>query len=138
MRIALLALVVLVLVTSAACARLVMQPEIVIGARDFEWNGDPLGADDTVVCDLFLQVDGTTEWLKIYDDVPWDPAVDDTLEVDYDLGTHYSPETRLWFRTDVQATIGGQLFQFSSFSSMMDPDPWYVGRVTITWHGQPR
>lgn len=138
MKIALIALAALLVLSSGACARYVLQPEIWIGAKDFEWDGDPLDAGDTVVCDVFLQVDGTTEWLKIHDDVPWDVAAADTLEIAYDLGTHHPPETRLWFRTDVQAWIGGELFQYSSLSSMEDPEPWYVGRVTIKWHGRPR
>lgn len=138
MRVAMLVLAVSVLVTSACCAHVVVGPELWLGASDFQWDGE-LGPGDVVVCDLFLQVDGTDEWIKTHDDVPWDVATVDTLEVAYDLGTHYSIYTKLWFRTDVLlAMANGDTFEYSCASSMEDPEPWYVGRPYARWHGRPR
>ena len=89
---------------------------------DFAWTGGPLAAGDTVVCDFYAQGEAG-EWVKVADDVPWPDVTVDLLwpvppADPWALPGDHSQEQ---VRVDVQASIGGELFEYSC---LMGWDSW--------------
>ena len=112
--------VALLLIPTLGCGKYVRNPSRMIGARNFQWTGDPIGEDDTILADFFVREDGTSEWVKFADDIPWTDLTI-PVEVPYTL---LSNGTKTWYRVDVQATIGGELFEYSCVS-----DDW----IAVGW-----
>lgn len=102
---------VLLLIPTLGCGKYVRNPNRMIGASNFQWTGDPIGPDDVVLTDFFIRVDGTPEWVKFADDVLWTDLTI-PIEAPYTL----TEGVKVWYRVDVQATIGGELFEYSCVS----------------------
>lgn len=117
-----LLVIALLMVPTLGCGKYVRNPNRMFGAENFQWMGDPIGEDDTVLADFFVREDGTSEWVKFADDVPWtDLTV--PVEAPYTL----TEGVKVWYRIDVQVTVGGELFEYSCIS-----DDWLaVGWVTF-------
>ena len=127
--------IVLFLVTTVACPRPVTDPGLNLGAQDFEWTApfdEPSG--DYVVVDIFYQVNGTTEWVNLVDDLPWTDPYSGPIRFAYDM----AEETEYWFRSDVLAVIGGETFEYSVTSDMEDPLPWSLSRLRARMLVEPR
>ena len=78
-------------------------------------DGVPLGVEDAVVMDVYIQVgDDTAPWVKRCNDVPWDvtsgfksPPADSAA---VPLPANKVP---MRMRGDVQAMIGGEFYEYS-------------------------
>lgn len=101
------------LVPVLGCAGYVRNPDRIFGATNFQWTGDPVQPGDVILVDFFVREDGTAEWIKIFDDVVWTD-----LEGAVEAPEPYTllPDTKIWYRVDVQATIDGEYFQYSCVS----------------------
>lgn len=136
MRLMLAASIVWFLLTAVACSMVVPSPELNLGAQDFEWSAEfDESAGDYVIIDIFIQVNGTTEWIKLIDDLPWTTPYEGPVKWAYNLpedGVEY------WFRTDILAVIDGATFEYSVTSDMEDPLPWSVARLRARMLVEPR
>ena len=117
-----LLVVALLMIPTMGCGKYVRNPNRMIGATNFQWTGDPIGEDDVVLADFFVREDGTSEWVKFADDIPW---TDLTVPVEAPY-TLMSDGTKVWYRIDVQATIGGELFEYSCVSDDWLAVGWMV------------
>ena len=101
----------LLLVPTLGCGKYVYNPNRVIGAENFQWTGDPIEEGDTVFASFFVREDGTPDWVEIAQAVPWTDLTA-SVETPYTL----SDGVKIWYRVDVQATIGGELYEYSCVS----------------------
>jgi hypothetical protein len=105
--------ILVLLVPVFGCARFVREASRYFGATNFEWTGEPLQLGDTVLVDFLVREDASPDWELIHGEIEW---VDLAGVVETPEPYELIRGEKVWYRVDVRAMIGGELFEYSCVS----------------------
>lgn len=150
---AMVALILVAAMATACCAVHFADTAIYVDADEFLWSGGNLPAGTVVLCTFYERAESSTEWElitgewsmtspNVYDvdtvapvytvaqNLPW---IDTLLPI---LVAHLLPDdhTAMWYRVDVTADIGGELYEYSCITS----EAYWLGRVLFICGARPR
>lgn len=151
---AVIALMLVAVLSSVCCAVHFHDAAIYQEADEFLWTGGELPGGSTVSCTFYQRAEDSTEWTlvtgqwsrvsgsNVYDidtagpeytaaeELPWAyPSLPILL-----ANTLPEDGTPMWFRVDVDAWIDGELYQYSCITT----EAYWMGKVSIICGARPR